>query len=421
MENVRARLSSSWSSNGDPLLAVILKCKEDEREDVTNSFVRKVVAAPEPAAVLFLDKQLNDISKFCYNNDYWSPLQVDPTFDLGQFSVTTSQYKNLLVVNRRTGEHPSMMGPLLVHYRKSKSSFNVLVDAMIDKQPNIKNLRVLGTDGESNLAKAFKQHCPSLIHLLCFNHVRRNIKDKLTSMKIPKPVISMVLDDVFGEQTGNVFEHGLVDSDDETDFERKISQLKSIWQSRLSPYTGQDLTFHDWFVKYQVQRIKENMLKPVRSSAGLGRPIPKPFYTNAVESMNRLLSDETDHKPQSMPAFCDKAKSIVVRQQRDVERAIVGLGPYMLHPKIKDLQMDDETWVSLSESERSSYVEMVLKTDVSRISSTIVTTETSMSKSPDVSGLNLLAIAAANQQPENTELSVSYRVNETHCAYVVLR
>jgi hypothetical protein len=282
VENVRARLSNASTSNGDPLLAVILKCKEDERADVNNSYVRKVVAAPEPAAVLFLDKQLDDISKFCCNNDYWSPLQVDPTFNLGPFSVTTSQYKNLLFVNRRTGEHPSMMGPLLVHYRKSKSSFNVLVDAMVDKQPNIKNLRVLGTDGESELAKAFKQHCPSLIHLLCFNHVRRNIKDKLTSMKVAKPVISMVLDDIFGEQTGNVFEHGLVDSNDETDFERKVSQLKSKWQSRLSPYTGQDKnqSFHDWFVKYQTPRIKENMLKSVRISAGLGSPVPKPFYTD---------------------------------------------------------------------------------------------------------------------------------------------
>ena len=179
-------------------------------------------------------------------------------------------------------------------------------------------------------------------------------------MKFPKPVITMVLHDITGEQTGNVFQHGLVDSNDETDFERKVSQLKSVWQTRLSPYTGQDNNqdFHDWFVKYQAQRINKSMLKPVRMSAGLGHPIPKPFYTNAVESINRLLSDETDHKPQSMPAFCDKAKSIAVRQQRDVERAIVGLGPYMLHPKIKDLQIDDETWVSLSESEQSSYVKM---------------------------------------------------------------
>ena len=131
--------------------------------------------------------------------------------------------------------------------------------------------------------------------------------------------------------------------------------------------------------------------------------------------MNRLLSDETDHKPQSMPDFCDKAKSIAVRQQRDVERAIVGLGPYMLHPKIKHLQMDDETWVSLSESERSSYVKMVLDTDVSRISGATVTKETSMhKKSTEFSDLNLLATAASNLQYENTELPVSYQVNYMH-------
>ena len=71
-------------------------------------------------------------------------------------------------------------------------------------------------------------------------------------MKFPKPVITMVLHGIFGEQTGNVFQHGLVDSNDETDFERKVSQLKSVWQTRLSPYTGQgnNQDFHDWFVKY---------------------------------------------------------------------------------------------------------------------------------------------------------------------------
>lgn len=399
VENARACSSSMSSVNGDPLLAVILKCKEDERADVKNAYVRKVVAAPEPAAVLFLDKQLNDIRKFCCNNVYWSALQVDPTFDLGQFSVTTSQYKNLLLVNHRTGEHPSMIGPLLVHYKKSKSSFNVLVDAMIDKQPEIKNLHVLGTDGESELAKPFKQHCPSLIHLLCFNHVRRNIKEKLSSMKIPKPVAKMFLNDIFGEQSGNVFEHGLVDSESEANFDRKVAQLKSIWHTRASPFTRQDnsLDFHEWFVKYQVQRIKKNMLKPVRVSAGLGSPNPKPFYTNAVESMNRLLSDETDHKPQSMPEFCEKAKSIALRQQRDVERAIVGLGPYRLHPKIKDMQIDEETWIGLSELERSNYIEMVLTADVSCISSTDPS-----GKIQEVSGLDLLATAASTLQEECT-------------------
>ncbi len=132
--------------------------------------------------------------------------------------------------------------------------------------------------------------------------------------------------------------------------------------------------------------------------------------------MNRLLSDETDHKPQSMPTFCEKAKCIAVRQQRDIERAIVGLGPYVLHPKIKDLQLDGETWISLSESERSSYVKMVLDTDVSRISSTADTTQSSISKSPEEEsiGLNLLALAASNLQHASSGLSVSYQVNDTN-------
>ena len=54
-----------------------------------------------------------------------------------------------------------------------------------------------------------------------------------------------------------------------------------------------------------------------------------------------------------MPNFCEKAKSIALCQQRDVERAIVGLGPFKLHPKIEDMQVDEETWISLGDLERS--------------------------------------------------------------------
>ena len=39
VENVRARLSNASTSNGDPLLAVILKCKEDERACRCEEFV----------------------------------------------------------------------------------------------------------------------------------------------------------------------------------------------------------------------------------------------------------------------------------------------------------------------------------------------------------------------------------------------
>ena len=43
---------------------------------------------------------------------------VDPKFDLRPFSITAPQYKHLLLVNRQSGKHPVMVGPLLVHQKK---------------------------------------------------------------------------------------------------------------------------------------------------------------------------------------------------------------------------------------------------------------------------------------------------------------
>ena len=73
----------------DPYYALVLQCKEDDKAKET-AYVRKVVAAPEPAAVLAFDWQMKDIAKFCTNPKHFSVFQVDPTFDLGPFSVTAT-------------------------------------------------------------------------------------------------------------------------------------------------------------------------------------------------------------------------------------------------------------------------------------------------------------------------------------------
>ena len=103
----------------DPYYALVLQCKEDDKAKET-TFVRKVVAAPEPAAVLAFDWQMKDIAKFCTDPRHFSVFQVDPTFDLGPFSVTATQYEHLLLVNRQNGKHPVMVGPCSF-IRKKKS------------------------------------------------------------------------------------------------------------------------------------------------------------------------------------------------------------------------------------------------------------------------------------------------------------
>ena len=55
--------SKQKSSASDPLFSVMLQCKSTDPNSDT-AFIRSVVAAPEPMAVLALNHQLNDMVRF---------------------------------------------------------------------------------------------------------------------------------------------------------------------------------------------------------------------------------------------------------------------------------------------------------------------------------------------------------------------
>ena len=165
-------------SENDPYIGLILLCKEQAKIPST-AFVRKVEVAPEPAAVLTLNSQIEDILKFCTNPSKFSVLQVDATFNLGLFSVTAMQYEHLLLLNRRSNKPPAMMGPLLIHQKKVKRSYKILTEYLAEVNVKFRGLLAFGTDGEVNLATAVQESCLNAIHLLCFNHMKNNIKEKM--------------------------------------------------------------------------------------------------------------------------------------------------------------------------------------------------------------------------------------------------
>ena len=70
----------------NPFLALTVKCKEEEESG--NPYIRRVVTSPGPSVVLASNNQLDDIAKFCTGDTEFSVLQVDPTYDLGEFSIT---------------------------------------------------------------------------------------------------------------------------------------------------------------------------------------------------------------------------------------------------------------------------------------------------------------------------------------------
>ena len=71
------------------------------------------------------NRQLDDLKRFwCNPVEYW-PLTVDPTFDFGPYNVTPILYQQLIVLRREDGKHPTMIGPVLLHEKKTQSTYSL--------------------------------------------------------------------------------------------------------------------------------------------------------------------------------------------------------------------------------------------------------------------------------------------------------
>ena len=118
----------SKKSFRDPLFMVMEQCKLKDGE---NKFVRTVTACPEPMCLLSTDQQLDDLVHFCTDPNEFCVLSIDPTYSLGDFSVTCITYRNLLVTGTHTSQSPIMLGPMFVHQTKSLEVYNFFASTLI--------------------------------------------------------------------------------------------------------------------------------------------------------------------------------------------------------------------------------------------------------------------------------------------------
>lgn len=88
-----------------------------------------------------------------------------------------------------------------------------------------------------------------------------------------------------------------------------------------------------------------------REAAGLGSP-PEPFYTNDVESKNRVMKDQTCYKPQQLPAFVEEMKGMYEEQKQEIDKAVVGLGEYQLCQPYKLYEITSKEWFKKNQKQR---------------------------------------------------------------------
>ena len=338
---------------GDALLSVMAMCKQSLGKD-DDPFVRIVTSAPEPMCVLCTNSQLADIERFCTDYDTSYPLSVDPTFDLGDFSVTVTSYRHLLLQNRRnTANSPvmigPMIGPMLVHRRKFFSSYHFFASSLVSLRPGISELRAFGTDGEEELYRAFSAQFPGATHLRCFLHFRDNCKAKLQQLGVTGDAFHDIIQDILGSFIRG--KRGLVDSADAVEFHALLQSLKEKWESGAPG-------FFDWFVTYKAQSLVSSMIQPLRESAGLGSP-PGPFYTNDIESVNRVIKRKTNYKTSEWPEFCKLAQQLVKEQESDIEKAVIGIGEYRFKDEYKHLEIPLRKWGSMSATQREKHLKKI--------------------------------------------------------------
>ena len=334
---------SDVNARSDALFNVMIQCKSTD-PDSDEAFVRSVVAAPEPMAVLCTNQQLNDMVRFLTDPTQFSVMGVDPTFNFGEFNVTPIAFRYMLLEHRNEGHSPIMLGPLLVHQQKKFSSYHFFISTLISLCPKLTNIKAFGTDGEQELYKAFKAQLPNSIHLRCFRHFRANLSAKLTKLCIPTSVAKEFLKDVFGQTTGDVHEAGLVDATSTEEFTTKLEAYREVWNERESAVNPtRPPTFFKWFASEKASEVKDSMIRPVREAARLGSP-PSPFYTNICESLNNVLHQKVHFKASEWHKFNEAMRELVHQSYQIIELSVIDHGLFTFRPQYKNLVISQDRW-----------------------------------------------------------------------------
>ncbi|CAC5370339.1 unnamed protein product [Mytilus coruscus] len=181
-------------SNDEILETIDLRATEEIK------FIRHIEMVPEFSVFLATDNQLHEIEKYCTNNANFSILGVDTTFNIGNFYVTLTFYRNLMLEHKTKKHEPVMIGPVLIHQQRTYDSFYMLPSFMIRTKPTLNKILVYGTDEELNLKTSFSSCLPFAHHLLCDIHMKDNIISKLTSLNIKGAVRQLYVDEIFGNR-----------------------------------------------------------------------------------------------------------------------------------------------------------------------------------------------------------------------------
>lgn len=207
----------------DPLASVL-----ELQKTTFPGFIREVVCNDLPTVMLFTDRQLSNILKFCCHDrvNQVSELGVDVTFQLGPFYALVTRFENTILRVKGANNHPSFLGPVMICMTKEESTYLSFIQCLNREIPGLSEfLRATGTDDERALTNVLAAGFRNAAPLLCYIHSQRNIKEKCRHLGLSSALVSRICEDLFKAKTGLIWSSSL------EEFNRNATALMEEWDT----------------------------------------------------------------------------------------------------------------------------------------------------------------------------------------------
>jgi hypothetical protein len=265
---------------------------------------------------------------------------MDKTYNLGEFHVTPTIYKDLSVIKRSTGDHPICFGPTFIHQSSTTKAYSSFLHDIADNltDTEIQNL-IVGSDEELAFKNAIKRCFHGCTHVLCTRHLKQNV-NKYLEDKVGYPITERteILNSIFGA-------NGLLEK---TDIDTFSSRLQNLRQSILTKDNRVgDKKFSPHFETKVLPILQEHIIEPVKKDK-----ITPTWTNNNCESANHILKSATQWKLFDLPKFINTLHEIITSEQEERCRAMRDMGNFRLSGKYLHHLVNIDEWSAMTQEQR---------------------------------------------------------------------
>lgn len=326
--------ADSGTKKPKDVLASVLKLQNGS----CKGFICDVVCNDLLTIVLFTDKQINDIVKFCCHQQAGmvSELGADITFQLGPFYLLVTTYKNTLFKVKGSNRSPSFLGPVMICMTKEEHTYLSLMYCLLREVPGFAQyLHAYGTDNEAALVNALAAVFQNGKGLLCYIHIKKNISFKLQKLGLSVDTRNKICRDIFSKPNGLLWEES-------GQFLEQASRLMMKWDDIERKERHGTPQFALYFKKKYLNDLRNKTATFVMQDLGLGED---PYSQNIPEAVNKMIKDWVNFLPSEIDSFILSIHDLI--QSFDTEEELVWLNlsdKREVREELKIVFLKEVTW-----------------------------------------------------------------------------